>query len=497
MYRRHFLKAGSLAAAAGSYTANAEDAAATSADLGPPPILKSFTSEDHRKRLQNIAICEQGIRDCLRKHLILNYIPGQVSYNLGEYPSRKPYNPDDYDEQELDRLRDGGIRLIQIMEDWNDLLNLFGGNKFTAVNPRGLRRFVDMVHKRGMKILLYESTGYMQQGDPELKDEWVRHQDKSVQAAHWRLIRCSPASAGWRAFLLPRTVRILDDYGVDGLFNDWGYRPLYSDPDPPTKDEVLAWKESAEHDAAEEDLVGLIYGEVKRRGGIYKMHADNNNQPKFTKQYWDYLWVGEGVWNIDKVREETKNHLPYVIPGFDFRHPDGKPKNQDEIFLHTIPYMQFPLLLAGRPFTGERATIPGVQYKSEEKDSLLREWRAMWKYYQSHPNGPFVYGPWDSFPIWDMKTLHAKWLKRYLPLVQDGTWAYLEVRSSNLFASQLPQGVVASVFANRDLHIVLANFSQAEVNIRTTHSYVSAWDPKLANTTWPVPARSLQVLRKA
>jgi hypothetical protein len=89
--------------------------------------MKSFTAEDHRRRLKNIDACERGIRKCMKKHLITGYIPGQVAYNLAEYPCRKPYDPDEYDEQELDRLRDGGIRLIQIMEEWNDLLRLFGG----------------------------------------------------------------------------------------------------------------------------------------------------------------------------------------------------------------------------------------------------------------------------------------------------------------------------------------------------------------------------------
>ena len=162
----------------------------------------------------------------------------------------------------------------------------------------------------------------------------------------------------------------MDDCGPDGLYSDWGYIPLYNNPDPPTKDEVLAFYERADHDAALEDLVALIYSEVKRRGGIYKMHADGNNCPKFKEKLYDYLWVGEGVDRIDKVREESKNHPPYVVPCFDFR--NGKPKEEDEVYPNTIPYMQFALLLAGRPFTGERTTIPGVRYLSEDKDPLLR-----------------------------------------------------------------------------------------------------------------------------
>jgi len=32
----------------------------------------------------------------------------------------------------------------------------------------------------------------------------------------------------------------------------------------------------------------------------------------------------------------------------------AKVENEDEQYLHAIPYMQFPVLQAGRPFTGER-----------------------------------------------------------------------------------------------------------------------------------------------
>src|SRR5690242_6790184 len=134
MFRRSFLQSAVGAAVAGTPAAPAAVANLPSPDLGPGQILKTFTAEQHRRRLQNIAACEKGIRKCMRKHLITTYIPGQAAYNLGEYPARKPYNPDEYDEQELDRLRGLGVRLVQVMEDWNDMMRLFGGDKFTAVN---------------------------------------------------------------------------------------------------------------------------------------------------------------------------------------------------------------------------------------------------------------------------------------------------------------------------------------------------------------------------
>jgi hypothetical protein len=498
MVRRDFLKTAAIPAlGALSAPSGVLRGAAVSPDLTAAPIMKSYTAAEHRRRLENIGACERAIRGCMRKHLITGYIPGQVSYNLGEYPCRKPYDPDDYDERELDRLHDGGIRLIQVMEDWNDLLRLFGGNKFTAVNPAGLKRFIGMVHRRGMKIILYASTGYMQQGDPDLREEWVRDpHGRMVQGSHWRLVRCSPASPGWRAYLLPRTVGILDEYGCDGLFNDWGYRPLYLKEIPPAKDEVRAFQETPEHDSALEDLVALIHSEVKRRGGIYKMHADNNNRPKTNIQLYDYLWVGEGVFQIDKVRQEAKNHPPYVVPCYDFR--NGKPDNKDEIYLHGIPYMQFPLLLAGRPFTGERAAIPGVPYEPEEKDGLRRQWLAMWRYYQQHPEGPFVYGPWDSFPIWpDVRERHAAWLKRYLPMVEEGSWAYLEISDSVLFSTPVAANTVASVFVNLETYLVLANYGREKAAVETADAYVEHSNTGATpGKQWTLPPRSLLILRK-
>ncbi|MCW5977934.1 MAG: hypothetical protein KIT09_07640 [Bryobacteraceae bacterium] len=492
MQRRRFIQYGAAAGVAGALPAMEAAEGAAVPDLGPARILRSYTPEDHRRRLANVARCERGIRQSMRKHLVTGYIPGQVSYNMGEYPGRTPYDPGEYDERELDRLRDGGIRLIQIMEDWNDLLRLFGGNKFTAVNPAGLRRFINMVHQRGMKILLYASTGYFQRGDPDFREEWAR--PRSVRTIHWDLARCSPASPSWRAYLLPRTLGILEEYGVDGLFNDWGYIQLYNHRYPPTKDEVTAFEEAADHDAALEDLVALVYSEVKRRGGIYKMHADSNNRPRTRMKLYDYLWVGEGVDRSDKVREQSKDHPPYIVPCFDLSH--SKLENEDEMYLHTIPYMQFPLLLAGRPFTGERGLIPGIRYLPEEKDLYLRHCRKIWKYYQEHPDGPFAYGPWDSFPPRpNVHETHARWLKKYLPLVEEGTLAYLEVTDSDLFSQPLPARVTASVFANLETYLVLANYGQTPAPVVTARTYAQAGEaPGTRRTLAP---RSLVILKKA
>jgi hypothetical protein len=159
--------------------------------------------------------------------------------------------------------------------------------------------------------------------------------------------------------------------------------------------------------------------------------------------------------------------------------------------------MQFPLLLAGRPFTGERALIPGIQYQPEEKDFWTRHCRTIWKYYQAHPQGPYSYGWWDSVPGRpEAQATHGRWLKQYLPLVEEGTWAWLEITDSSLFRRPLTQDVVASTFANRELYLVLANYGHDSAEIETSDAYYLAADPAAAGTHWKLGARSLQILKR-
>jgi hypothetical protein len=505
MNRRDFLKtsAGStlIGAAVSQATGTAAEPASQHPKAASPAILTTYAAEDHRRRLRNIALCEHAVRTCMRRHLITSYLPAQCCYNLGEYPCRTPWDPGEYDEQELDRLRDHGIQLIQLFDDWNDSLRLFGGSKYTPVNPAGFRRFIDMVHQRGMKVITYVSTGFLQVTDPDLRPEWFREGDILV-VGYWNMARCAPASAGWRAFLLPQIVRILDEYGLDGLYNDCGYvtnarRQAWKKWQQPTKDEVQAFVESAEHDAALGDLLQLIYAEVKRRGGIFKLHVDAADRPLVGEaKVYDYLWVGEGVNNADGLRQAVRNHPPYVVPCIDMTF--ARIGNQDEPYLQAIPYMQFPVLQGGRPFTGERGIVPGVKYPPEDKDFWVRRCREAREYYQAHPNGPYAYGGWDAIPS-DPQTrpTHARWLRQYLPMVEEGTRAYLEIGESNLFTAALPKDVVASAFANRELYLVMANYGQAKTEVETVDGYVPVSGPSVtAQKRWTLDPRSLWIIRR-
>jgi len=499
MNRREFLRTGTQATLLGSAvsTSRATAVAAEAPSRKPPTpaVLADYTAEEQRRRLQNIALGERGVRACMRRHLITNYLPGHCVYNLGEYPCRKPWDPDEWDERELDKLRDDGIRLIQVHEEWNDSQRLCGGHKYSPVNPAGFRRFVEMVHRRGMKLIVYISTGFFQRTDPDFREEWARQQD--LVEIYFRYARCSPASPSWRAYLLSRLMRILDDHGVDGFYNDAGYAKLFNNRQPPTPDEVPAFNESLTSDGALGDLLALIYAEVKRRGGLVKLHVSAANRPQTDLKVYDYLWVGEGGRDGDKLREVVKNHPPYVAPCLDMSR--ARIENEDELYLHALPYMQFPVLLAGRPFTGERALIPGIKYRDEAKCFWTRHCRAIWKHHRENPDGPHSYGWWDSCPGRpEARPTHARWLKKYLPLVEEGSWAWLEIGDSDLFAQPLPKDTVASAFANREFHLVLANYGRAPVKVATTASYVPVGQASSAAARlWKLDARTLRILRRA
>ncbi len=502
MERRSFLKIGiggtTSILAAGAIPAAADASAVSKKPDIPSSILSSYTNEDHRRRLQSIGFCSKAIRSCMRRHFVADYAPAQACYNLDEYPSREPWYPNDYDEQELDRLRDHGIQIIQVFDEWNDSLRLFGGHKLRATNPEGFRKFVDMVHRRGMKIIAYVSTGFLQRTDPDFRPEWSREGDY-LELGYWNMARCSPASPGWRAYLLPHIMHVLDDYGCDGIYNDCGYVTHANKfAKTPTPDEVDAFEEADDFDGALADLLEMLYGEVKRRGGIFKLHVNGADKPltRGAKVY-DYLWVGEGVDSADGLRERVKNYDPYVVPCIDYTF--ATPETIEEAYLHSIPYLQFPVLLAGRPVTGERGFIPGVAYSKNPDDFWMRRCREIAEFRKAHPDGPHMYGQWDAFPPKpEIRPAHARWLKLYQPLTEFGTRAWLEIGDTDLFKQPLPPNVTASAFANRDVYLVLANYGRANVEVGLRDMYAPLGEPTAPPAdVFKLNARSLAIIRRS
>jgi len=100
-------------------------------------------------------------------------------------------------------------------------------------------------------------------------------------------------------------------------------------------------------------------------------------------------------------------------------------------------------------------------------------------------------------PRAETQSTHARWLKQYLPLVEAGTWAWLEIGESNFLPQPLPKGVVASAFANREIHLVLANYSPAATEITTSDPFVPVGEQGgVPARKWNLGPRSLQILRR-
>lgn len=494
MLRRDFL---SIAAAA-----SAAPLSRASNDAGQRTVsapISHASAGEHAQRLSILAECARSVRKCLRRRVVLDYLPGQVFYHLGDYPNTRPWrDPDESDEAQLEEHSRAGIELVQVHMDWADTLGLFGGSLLAPQNKKGFRRFVELCHRYKLKVIPYISTGYFETRDPDFRPEWAASQANEVW---YRLARCSPESPGWRAYLLPRLARILDEYGVDGFYNDVGYSPQRRNISD--EDEGLGVNRGATSDAAFEDLLGLVYDTVKRRGGVVKVHAGvwyrASRRPPESPRLYDYLWVGETPADPDAQREAVKDHPPYLVPCMDLARTQIA--SEDDLYLHSIPYLQFPILLAGRPMTGESMFVPGLKYKEEPPDPAAwtrsRHYKKIREHYLKHPKGPYSYGPWDSCPgRSEARPAYYRWLKLYRAMVEPGTHAYLEVRDSDLLAGAVPSGLTASVFANRNLYVALANYSSRDVIAETRAPFRSTLEESVTSRTWRIKARSLTVLKR-
>ena len=362
--------------------------------------ISSADRERQRRRVLNLDYAERTVARCGRRHFVERYHPGAVTYNLSEYPAPSSIAPTDYDHELLSTLAAGGVELIELHEEWNDALRRFGGDKFSSYDPAGLAQFIELVHSLGMKVLGYMSTGFFQRTDPDFRESWVRCSE-TLKEVYYDYAVCSPASPEWRAYLLPRLERMLDEYGFDGLYNDSGYDRLIEEANRRVGGsrsyETLDPSDiELPHEAAFEDLLGHVMTMTHARNGVSKLHVSWHLAPKAHSKVYDYLWVGELVTDGDGLRERTRHHDPYVVPCLD-QHLPNDDATPDEPYLNAIPFMQFPLRVDGRPVTGERVLAEGVAYREpiaeDHWNVHLREINAR---YLANPDGPFSYGWWGG-----------------------------------------------------------------------------------------------------
>jgi hypothetical protein len=456
MERRKFFKIGALAALLGAVGTKLNARPTPYSDSVPKPgydspeILKSYTAADHRKRLESIAFGEQRISGCARKHLVTSYIPGHAVFAL----SSANGEPNEEDDQALTNLRKIGIGIVQ---PWSEWATCWGKNYLVAKNPEGFKRMVKLAQNHGLKVIPYTSSQFFERTDENFKKEWAWPKSFDLVEFDYHLAHCSPASPDWRAYTLHRHLHVMDEYGVDGLYNDLGYLRPGEQEDfyrPINKrkfaeDEVLAFREGPKQDGAMGDFLALLYAEVKRRGGIYKLHKEGVDTVHTDLKIYDYLWVGEASGDLDFVRESTKNYTPYVSPQ---RLINTGLVGENESFLSSIPYMQFPIIGHGQP--GEQGE----------------------KYIET-----FTY-----------------WFNLYRPMIEEGSWVWMDIDASDLFQSALPKNTVASLFVNREVYLVLANYNHKPVEVVTTDQYISVTNQNQpTQNSFNIAGRTLEILKMA
>ena len=130
-----------------------------------------MTSDQHRRRLRHLAALDTALGG-VPPHVVTDYLPGQVVYNLSEYPVPTPLSPTADDAALLQQFAAAGVELIQIHEDYNDSQRLLGADKFSSYDPDGLQRWVDLCHSLGLKVIPYISSGFFDVRDPDFDERW-------------------------------------------------------------------------------------------------------------------------------------------------------------------------------------------------------------------------------------------------------------------------------------------------------------------------------------
>ena len=408
--------------------------------------MKRLTFEEFKKRSENIRFCEENAKNYRFRHRVRDYIPGQVFYHMGEYPVNSSFTPTEYDQKVLKELGDRGVGLIQIHSEWTDTERMLGTDKFTTYDPEGIKAFINLVHDCNLKIIPYFSSNYFEMKDPDYVPEMNNPRAKPLVEFYYQLAHCSSASPEWLSYMIPRVEKILDDFDFDGLFNDSGCTDLYLD-------NITR--------AHAEDMLYRLYNMVKVRGKIMRLHYSGDLGIPLDEKVYDYLSVGEAVRTYDRVGAYegfvlSRDHKPYVLPMVDGRFINED--DADEQFANFIPFMQFPELKYGRPYTGIAYEKFGHMFPNEPVTNQIKK---LYDYYNANPEGPYAYTEWSSIPDNPkMKETWFKYLDLYKPMVEEGSVCHIDITETPLVKSKYDKNIIVSLFTNEELYMVVSNLSK-------------------------------------
>jgi len=428
-----------------------------------------MTEKAEKRRLENLRLVWRSIDvdQCLKVIHVRDYPQGFVHYAYGHYPSRQPYTPDEKDWQLLKECGKNGVDAV-ILWGWHDFAGIEGKGVLTAREPEGLKKFVQVAHKNGLKVLPYTSTSWCDVRDGVYRPEWGR--GFRLDEMYYRLERCCPGAPSWRTFYLGKVECLFEKFGIDGVYNDSGFA-VGGGCQNEAKGHIHLSEDEKGFASLCEDFQQELYTLVKRHHGLLVFFYNADQMPPFRK-FWDYLLVGEGIRDLRISTEKTKHYPLYVL-----RYPDwsrlitdkADPRwapdlsRVDEIenlmYACTIPYMQFTASWGG--FHGEAEdvfTIPGVEWLGEE-DGWTR-WHNRLQELKEKGLKP---------PALDKERWY-KLLGIYKQMTKDGSVAFMEVKGKNDFLSApLTEKMVASIFVNEDIYFALSNlgFSASTILLKT------------------------------
>lgn len=412
--------------------------------------------EEQRRRLENVKYANENVKSCTRRERIENYMPGQVTYHLGDYPGKFSPRPTEYDYNLIKKLAENGVELIQTHMDSSDYLRLYGGHKFEVVDPDGMKEFIKTCHEFGIKVLNYVSSGFFDERDPDFIPEFDRV-GQNLNGSIYKLRLCSLESPEWTTYMINNIEAMLDKYEFDGLYNDAGHDLC----DVPTY--VKAQNEGTEmpplpYDPCTEDVLARLYHMVKRRGGIMKHHYLMNLRPNVKEKVYDYLWVGEAVQRPEELKA-TASYDPFLVPCPDMNW--SEPWDYEKYFALFLPLMQYPLRIDGRPLRNGGRNVPGVEYFDNKRDFIWKKrvtGDMKVKYIDEHPNGPYIYGQWSGIP--DNEDYRERWfyyLDFYKKMVKDDTLCHIDIKESTIFEENMPEGVTMSLFTGDEQYLCISN----------------------------------------
>ncbi len=429
--------------------------------------MKLWSLEEQKKRLDNIRYAQEHVKACTKHIRIRDYLPGQVTYNLGPYPAKFSIEPTEYDYELIKGFAEKGVGLIQVHEEWNDHIRLYGADKYSSHDPRGMKNFIKLCHDFGIKVLPYLSSFYFDRRDPDFREDFMRYGSYLI-SVHFEYANCSAESETWATYFFDKMKRVFDEYEFDGIYNDTGCEEFAKrHAEARAQGRASCVQSDIHYDPFEEDFYARMYSFVKENNGIMKMHYSNVCRPASTEKLYDYLWVGEGVSDLDSLMG-TVEFDPYLIPCPDLRWTGEEAVKK--MFAQTIPFLQFPLRPDGRPYQAEKIiSVPGIKYL---KTGMYETYQEMAKYDKEHPNGPYSYSDWSGIP--DNEEYRANWfryLALYRPMVEEDNVCLMNVTDSTITKGKLPERVFMSLFTGNEQYLCLSNLSGATQTVHLSEAW--------------------------